>query len=95
MKKSIYNLTTGRLSVVALSKADIDAALERADAAAGPMRRAEVLARLAAIDAESIRPAREVAGALAAGKAAPAFAVGKLAALETEAAALRAELAGL
>lgn len=58
-------------------------------------RRAEILTRLAAIDTESIRPAREVSAALAAGQLAPAFSVSKLAALEAEAAALRTELRDL
>lgn len=55
-------------------------------------RRAEIMMRLAAIDTESIRPAREVSAALAAGQLAPAFSVSKIAALEAEAAALRNEL---
>lgn len=55
-------------------------------------RRGEILARLAAIDTDSIRPAREIAAALAVGRTPPEFAGGVLAALETEAAALRAEL---
>lgn len=59
------------------------------------VRRAEIISRLTAIDAESIRPAREVSAALAAGQLAPAFSVSKLAALETEAASLRTELRGL
>lgn len=54
-----------------------------------------IAARLASIDAESIRPARAVAAALAAGSAAPSFDTAKLQALETEAQALRQELAGL
>ena len=58
-------------------------------------RRAEILARLAEIDAESIRPAREVSAALTSGQPAPAFSVSKLSALESEADALRAELRGL
>lgn len=63
--------------------------------AAADRRRVEIRARLAGIDAESIRPAREISASLAAGQPAPAFAVSKLAALEAEAASLRAELAGL
>jgi hypothetical protein len=58
-------------------------------------RRAEIVARLGAIDAASVRPSREIAAALADGKPAPAFAKNKLATLETEAAALRTELATL
>ena len=58
-------------------------------------RRAEILARLAEIDAESIRPAREISAAFAAGQPAPTFAIAKLAALESEAADLRADLRGL
>lgn len=58
--------------------------------------RAEVIrGRLAQIDAESIRPARAVAAALAAGQPAPAFDAAKLIELETEAEALRQELAAL
>lgn len=60
-----------------------------------PDRRAEILDQLAAIDAASIRPAREVAAALAEGKPAPQFAAAKLVQLEAEAAALRAELAAM
>lgn len=60
-----------------------------------PQRRAAIAARLAAIDAATVRPSREIAAALADGKPAPAFAKNKLATLEAEAAALRAELATL
>lgn len=59
------------------------------------LRRVEIIGRLSAIDAASVRPQREVIAALAAGDPAPAFAVEKLAALEAEAAQLRAELAAL
>ena len=59
------------------------------------MRRMEILVRLSAIDGQSARPLRDVVGALVAGQPAPEFAAGKLAALEAEAATLRAELAGL
>lgn len=59
------------------------------------VRRGQVVARLVAIDGESVRPAREIALAVAAGEPAPAFAVSKLTALESEAAALRVELAAL
>lgn len=59
------------------------------------LRRQEIMARLAEIDAASARPLRDVVGALVAGQMAPEFAAGKLAALEAEAATLRAELAGL
>lgn len=62
---------------------------------AAQIRAGEIRARLAQIDQDSIRPARAVAAALAAGQPAPAFDAGKLANLETEAAALRAELATL
>lgn len=61
-----------------------------------PPTRADVIrASLAEIDTQSIRPARAVSAALAAGQPAPAFDAAKLATLETEAAALRAELAAL
>lgn len=60
-----------------------------------PTRAEQIRARLGQIDADSIRPARAVAAALAAGQPAPAFDAAKLATLETEAATLRAELAGL
>jgi hypothetical protein len=56
------------------------------------IRRSEITARLLAIDTESVRPLRAALIEQAAGKPAPAFERGKLAALETEAAALRAEL---
>lgn len=59
------------------------------------LRRLEILGRLAEIDAASARPLRDVVGALVAGLPAPEFAAGKLAALEAEAATLRAEMAGL
>lgn len=59
------------------------------------LRRLEILGRLAEIDAQSARPLRDVVGALVAGQPAQEFAAGKLAALESEAATLRAELAGL
>lgn len=60
-----------------------------------PSRADVIRGRLAQIDRESIRPARAVAAALAASQTVPAFDAAKLAALETEAAALRAELAAL
>lgn len=60
-----------------------------------PDRRGEIVTRLAAIDAESIRAMRATVSATAKGKPAPAFDANKLEALETEAAALRAELATL
>lgn len=63
--------------------------------AAAELRRAEIVGRLSAIDSGSARPLRDVAAALAAGRPAPAFAVAKLGALETEAATLRTELAAL
>lgn len=56
-------------------------------------RREKIRARLAAIDTDSIRPARAVAAALANGKPVPSFDANRLTALETEAEALRAELA--
>ena len=62
---------------------------------AAAIRKAQVKGRLAQIDSESARPSREIAAALAAAKPAPAFAKNKLDTLEAEAAALRAELAGL
>ncbi|WP_153114630.1 hypothetical protein [Rhodocyclus tenuis] len=55
-------------------------------------RVAEIYGRLLAIDSESIRPAREIATAVASAQAVPAFAASKLTALESEAAALRDEL---
>lgn len=58
-------------------------------------RRAEILARMTAIDAESIRPAREISAALTAAQALPPFTSAKLATLEAEAATLRAELRDL
>lgn len=64
-------------------------------AAAAADRRADILARLAVIDTESIRPYREISAALADGGAGPAFAIEKLAALEREATSLRIELRGL
>lgn len=59
------------------------------------MQRAHIMGRLHQIDSESIRPARAVAAALAAGHKPPAFDLGKLETLEAEAASLRAELAAL
>lgn len=59
------------------------------------VRRLEILGRLAEIDGQSARPLRDVVSALVTGQPAPEFAAGKLAALEAEAATLRAELAGL
>lgn len=58
-------------------------------------RRAEINMRLEMIDRKSTRSVREWMLAQAAGKPAPAFVVKKLADMETEAAALRVELAGL
>lgn len=58
-------------------------------------RRRAIHDRLASIDFESIRPSREIATALAAGEALPAYPVSKLNALEKEATTLRAELIAL
>ena len=60
-----------------------------------PSRADQIRGRLVQIDQESIRPARAVATALAARATVPTFDANKLATLEAEAAALRAELAGL
>lgn len=54
-------------------------------------RLAEIDAQLAAIDAASARPAREVALAICRGEAASAMVTAKLTELETQAAGLRAE----
>ncbi len=59
------------------------------------VRKQELQDELAAIDADGARPAREIALAVAAGKAAPAVAVNKLKELEAQAEKLRAELASL
>jgi hypothetical protein len=58
-------------------------------------RRAEIVASLARLDADSARPLREALVAIKGGGAVPTFAGGKLATIEGQAAALRAELAGL
>lgn len=58
-------------------------------------RRAQIAARLDDIDKASARSLRESLIAQGKGKAVPAFALTKLDALETEAVALRAEMAGL
>lgn len=59
-----------------------------------PPSRAEIIrGQLAQIDAQSLRPARAVAAALAAGRAAPAPDAQRLVELESQAEALRAELA--
>jgi len=58
-------------------------------------RLAEIDARLAEIDADSGRPSREISLALLDGRPADAYAASKLAALEKEASALRAERKGL
>lgn len=58
--------------------------------------RSEVIrARLEEIDAKSMRALRAIVAATGSGKPAPVADVDKLAALETEAAALRAELAAM
>lgn len=62
---------------------------------AAQVRAWAIEARLQAIDAASVRPARELMRAQAKGQPAPAFAVTKLDTLETEAATLRAEMKGL
>lgn len=59
------------------------------------VKRGEIMLRLRQIDADSARPLREISAALLIPLEPPKFAVEKLAALETEAAALRATLAGL
>lgn len=62
---------------------------------AADIRRVEIVGRLDAIDRESVRALREVSIARNKGASVPAFAAGKLDALEADAAALRIELAGL
>lgn len=59
------------------------------------VKRGEIMRRLQQIDSESARPLREISAALAIPVEAPAFALQKIAALETEAGRLRQELAGL
>lgn len=61
----------------------------------GQLRASAINARLDAIDKASVRSLRESIAAQAKGQAVPAFAANKLATLETEAAALRLELAGI
>lgn len=60
-----------------------------------PSRAAIIRSELGRIDQSSIRPARAVAAALAAGRPAPEADAARLVALEAEAAALRAELQAL
>lgn len=62
---------------------------------AAQIRAGQIRARLAAIDAESIRAMRASVTARNGNKPVPQADAGKLDTLETEAAALRAELAGL
>lgn len=59
------------------------------------VRRGQIMARLDAIDKASARSLREAIVAQSKGKAMPAFAVNKLDSMETEAVALRVEMAGL
>ena len=59
------------------------------------IRRGEITARLYQIDADSVRALRVATIEQAAGRPAPPFERNKLQALETEAAALRAELAAM
>lgn len=59
------------------------------------IRKAEILAQLAAIDADSVRPAREIALAVARGEPEPQFSLDKLVSLENAAVQLRAELKAL
>jgi len=76
-----------------ISEAEAEALRPKPDHKA--QRRAEINAALAKIDADSARPARAVAVALAAGQAAPAFDLNKLKTMEASAATLRAEFAQL
>lgn len=62
---------------------------------AADIRRGEIMNRLTAIDAESVRALREAVKETGRGRPAPAFSLNKLEALETEATDLRAELAAL
>lgn len=62
---------------------------------ASQLRRAEIAQRLAQIDTASVRPARAIALEIAQGGAPDAGDLERLATLEAEADALRAELAGL
>lgn len=62
---------------------------------AAELRRGEIAGRLAEIDSLSARALRESVIQQAKGKPVPAFSLTKLESLETEAAALRAELAAL
>ncbi len=88
-------------AVVAPFVAAYDAEVERLAAVqptaptAAEIRRGEILARLATIDAESIRALRETIKETGRGRPAPAFALTKLETLEAEAVALRAEPATL
>ncbi len=59
-------------------------------------RTAQIMARFAEIDAESVRPARAVSAYMASGQGeAPTQDMARLEELEAEAVALRAELQGL
>ena len=78
---------------IEISESEAEALRPKPDLKA--QRRAEISAALAKIDADSARPARAVAVALAAGQPAPAFDLNKLKTMETQAAALRTESAAL
>ncbi len=68
---------------------------EPAELTAAEKRRYEIAARLTAIDTEKIRPTAEIVASMAAGLKVPEFSIKKLAGLEAEAGALRAELKAL
>ena len=70
-------------------------AIRQAEKNTPQIRRAEIASRLAQIDAESIRALRAASITRNKGQAAPAFDANKLETLESEAAALRAEMAAL
>lgn len=84
--RSVVDLSTGEVAELPdLPPADIPV----------EDKRSRIVARLAQIDAEKIRPSSEISLALALGEAVPVFSKDKLLALESEAVGLRTELAGL
>lgn len=99
---SILRLSDGAIIPADTSNTDYSAYMKWMEAGYAPEpsdplpnpRRAEIVLRLSQIDSEKIRPASEVAIALATGSDVPEFSKTKLIALEAEAAELRSELAG-
>lgn len=83
------------LGVIEITDDEAQSIIEASNPSPATLRKLAITDELQTIDADSARPARAVAVALAAGTPPNAFDLGKLQTLEAKAAALRTELAAL